>query len=625
MYWPSTSQDGEYIFRHHDGKFLDPDTVLSTYHDWKDVSTWPVSNRVPELVKRESSKQKDPLQKPGLAGAFCRAYSIAEAVETFIPSYVPCSEPNRFTYAEGTTAAGVVVYDDKFSYSHHATDPASGQLCNAWDLVRLHLFHEKDENCDPDTPATSRPSYKAMSQMVTADERVKAQLFQDRVAEAMESFETPVEDDNWHSQLTYTEKGQLATTIENVVLILSHDPALAGRLAYNEMEHSIVTLGDLPWRESKGASVWADVDDLGLWHYLERAYKLSCKDKNVAAVAVMAQRNAFHPVRDYLDSCEWDGIPRVETLLVDCLGAEDTPYVRAVTRKTLVAAVARIYQPGIKFDNMLTLQGVQGIGKSSLLAKLGGDWFSDTFTTMQGKEAYEQVQGVWLMEIGELDSMKKAETSTVKLFISKTSDRYRPAYGRRIQEFPRQCVFFGTTNETQFLRDTTGNRRFWVVETPNAQPRKLLPALAALDSETVRRIWGEAVTMYKAGEQLYLTPELEAVASEIQESFEEENPKVGIIGEYLDRLLPPGWDDMDTYARRQWLETNAVGTVERKAVCAFEIWAEGLRGNPDRIDRYALKEIHDIMAKLPGWRSSGRKQKTIKPYGRQRLYERMSE
>ena len=519
----------------------------------------------------------------------------------------------------------MVVYDDKFSYSHHATDPASGQLCNAWDLVRLHLFREKDENCDPDTPATSRPSYKAMSQMVTADERVKAQLFQDRVAEAMESFETPVEDDNWHSQLTYTEKGQLATTIENVVLILSHDPALAGRLAYNEMEHSIVKLGDLPWRESKGASVWADVDDLGLWNYLERAYKLSCKDKNVAAVAVMAQRNAFHPVRDYLDSCEWDGIPRVETLLVDCLGAEDTPYVRAVTRKTLVAAVARIYQPGIKFDNMLTLQGVQGIGKSSLLAKLGGDWFSDTFTTMQGKEAYEQVQGVWLMEIGELDSTKKAETSTVKLFISKTSDRYRPAYGRRIQEFPRQCVFFGTTNETQFLRDTTGNRRFWVVETPNAQPRKLLPAFAALDSETVRRIWGEAVTMYKAGEQLYLTPELEAVASEIQESFEEENPKVGIIGEYLDRLLPPGWDDMDTYARRQWLETNAVGTVERKAVCAFEIWAEGLRGNPDRIDRYALKEIHDIMAKLPGWRSSGRKQKTIKPYGKQRFYERMSE
>lgn len=134
-------------------------------------------------------------------------------------------------------------------------------------------------------------------------------------------------------------------------------------------------------------------------------------------------------------------------------------------------------------------------------------------------------------------------------------------------------MFFGTTNETQFLRDTTGNRRFWVAETPNAQPRKLLPSLAALDSETVRRIWGEAVTMYKAGEKLYLTPELETVASEIRESFEKENPKVGIIGEYLDRLLPPGWEDMDTYTRRQWLETNAVGTVQRRTVCAFEIWA----------------------------------------------------
>lgn len=186
-------------------------------------------------------------------------------------------------------------------------------------------------------------------------------------------------------------------------------------------------------------------------------------------------------------------------------------------------------------------------------------------------------------------------------------------------------MFFGTTNETQFLRDTTGNRRFWVAETPNAQPRKLLPSLAALDSETVRRIWGEAVTMYKAGEKLYLTPELETVASEIRESFEKENPKVGIIGEYLDRILPPGWEDMDTYTRRQWLETNAVGTVQRRTVCAFEIWAEGMRGNPDRIDRYALKEIHDIMAKLPGWQSSGRKQKTIKPYGRQRFYLRKDE
>lgn len=622
MYWPSCSQDGEYVFRHLDGAFLDPDKVLATYHNWRDVSSWPMSSRVAEVVKRTAAKQKDPLEKTGIVGSFCRAYTITEAISQYVPAYVPCDEPNRYTYTEGSTAAGVVIYEDKYSYSHHATDPASGQLCNAWDLVRLHHFRDLDADIDPDTPAGSRPSYKAMVKLATEDARVKAQVVADRTTEALEDFaDLPAETD-WRSLLQVTEKGTIASTIDNVAIILTHDPKLAGRLAMNMMTHNIVTLSSLPWREAKDLSPWADGDDSALRHYLERKYGLSSKDKIFDAVNVVANAAAFHPVQEYLDSCTWDGVPRVETLLVDCLGAEDSAYTRAVTRKTLAAAVARIYQPGIKFDQMLTIQGEQGIGKSRLLAKLGGPWFSDTFTTMQGKEAYEQVQGVWLMEIGELDTMKKAETSTVKLFITKQADRFRPAYGRRTQEFPRQCVFFGTTNETQFLRDTTGNRRFWVVETPNAIPRKLLPPLAALDDETVRLIWGEAVEIYKAGEQLYLSEELERVAAEIQEAFEEENPKVGIVADYLNRLLPEDWDDKDLYSRRQWLETDSEGTVPRRYVCAMEVWAEALGGNPDRLDRYAIKEVRGILAKLPGWHSRGRIQRTIRPYGRQRFYER---
>ena len=293
-----------------------------------------------------------------------------------------------------------------------------------------------------------------------------------------------------------------------------------------------------------------------------------------------------------------------------------------MTRKTLVAAVARIFRPGCKFDYMLTLRGRQGIGKSAIIAKLGGAWFSDTFTTMQGKDAYEQVMGVWLMEVGELAGMRKAEAETIKLYISKQTDRFRPAYGRRTQEFPRQCIFIGTTNETQFLRDTTGNRRFWVVDTPNNPARDLWEELTP---ETVKHIWAEAVKFYKDGEALYLPRELERTAREVQESYEEENPRAGIISDYLERLLPPDWDSKDLYSRRQWLESEVVGTVKRTTACTLEIWAEALGGNPDKIDRYVAKEIRDIMADMSGWAHKGAALKTIRPYGRQRYYERRTE
>ena len=620
MYWPSTSIDGAYFFDHIDAPMLNPDDVLGTYHDWRDISSWPMSSRVADITRKTAAKQKDPLEKHGLVGAFCRAYTIQEAIEAFVPTYTPCDEPNRYTYTEGSTAAGVVIYDDKFSYSHHATDPASGQLCNAWDLVRLHTFGELDEDVSPDTAANARPSYKAMADFATKDERTKARVVADRVAEADADFDVIPEETDWRKKLKVTEKGAVAQTIENVVLVLTHDPKLSGRVGFNEMEHNICLLGGLPWREKSDHShQWVDADDAALRYYLERTYGLTGKDRIFDAVNIVATKNSFHPVRDYLDGCTWDGVPRIETLLVDYLGADDTPYTRAVTRKALTAAVARIYRPGCKFDYMLTIRGSQGLGKSSLIAKLGGEWFSDSFTSVQGKEAYEQVLGVWIMEVGELAGMRKAEAETIKLFITKQRDRFRPAYGRRLQEYPRQCVFIGTTNESQFLRDTTGNRRFWVVDTPNDPPRDFWEELTP---ETVRLIWGEAVELFKKGEKLFLPKELEAVAREVQETYEEENPRAGIVADYLDRLLPADWEDMDLYARRQWLESDAQGTVARTHVCTMELWAEALGGNPDKIDRYGSKEIRDIMSRLPEWKHRGNDRRTFKPYGRQRYFER---
>ena len=623
MYWPSTSQDGEYVFEYIDADFLDPDAVLATYHDWTDISSWPMSSRVADVVKKTAAKQKDPLEKGGLVGAFCRAYTIQEAIAEHVPTYQPCSEPNRYTYTEGSTAAGVVIYDDRFSYSHHATDPTSMQLCNAWDLVRLHRFGELDADCNPDTKVSSRPSYKAMSEFATNDPATKRQIIADRMAEASEDFTAPVGGEkDWTELLKVTATGAIAQTIDNIVIILTHDPKLADRIALNEMEHNIVTLSSLPWRTVKGSSQWVDTDDAALRYYLEKTYGLAGKDRIFDAVNVVAQQRAFHPVREYLDGLAWDEEPRLDTLLIDYLGAEDNAYTRAVTRKALVAAVARIYRPGCKFDHMLTLRGAQGLGKSSLIAKLGGDWFSDSFTTLQGKESYEQVLGVWIMEVGELAGLKKAEVEQIKLYISKQVDRFRPAYGRRTQEFPRQCIFVASTNETQFLRDTTGNRRFWVVDTPEEPTKDIWDDLTP---EIVDQVWAEAVERFRHGEKLYLTRELEAVARRVQESYEEENPRTGLVAEYLDRLLPEDWDERDLYSRRGWLETNSTGTQKRTTVCTMEIWAEALGCNPDKFDRYAGKEIRDIMTQIKGWRYRGDNKKSIPPYGRQRYYERRDE
>lgn len=620
MYWPSCSQDGEYFFDYYDGVlgFLHVDTQLSYYRDWRDVSSWPMSSRVAEVIKKTATQQQDPLTKPGLIGAFCRAYSIEEAIAEFIPAYTPC-DGGRYTYTEGSTAAGVVTYDGKFSYSHHATDPASMQLCNAWDLVRLHKFGTLDVDADPAKPISSRPSYKAMTELAADLPPVKVQLLTDRMAEASEDFATDTDaptTDDWKTKLKFTEKGTIASTIENVVIILNGDPELTGKLAVDEMASDIITRSSLPWRKVTDSSQWTDSDDAALRFYLERRYGLTGKDKIFDAVNVVALQNAFHPVKDFLESCHWDGIPRVETLLVDYMGADDTEYTRTVTRKVMAAAVARIYHPGCKFDYMLTLRGAQGLGKSSFIGLLGGKWFSDTLTTVQGKEALEQIQGTWIMEVGELAGMRKAEVESIKLFLSKRSDRFRPAYGRRLQEYPRQCIFIGSTNETQFLRDTE-NRRFWVVDTPNKPPRDFWTDLTP---ETVRLIWAEAVEIYRRGEPLYLSAEMEAVARGIQETYEEIDPRIGIVEQYLERKLPEGWADMDLYARRQWLEGSEPGTVERTTVCSYEIWAEALGQNPDRMDFAEGKRLSTLMNKLKQWKHQGNKKVTTGLYGRQRYY-----
>jgi len=626
MYWPSTSSDADFLFEYHDGPWLDPDKILARYEDWRDQSFWPESSRAHKARKQLADRQGDPHAKNGVVGAFCRTYSIAEAIEAFLSDvYEPCAMEGRYTYTNGTAAAGLVLYEDKFAYSHHGTDPISGKLVNSFDLVRLHKFGHQDEEAKPDTPTVKLPSYKAMLDFALADPAVKTTIGEERLAEAGEDF---ADSGNWLEKLKANRKGEYLSTPSNVILIMSHDPNLAGRVCMDDFAHRQLVTDDLPWRKRERGHFWTDEDDSSLRNYLSKTYDIAGKGVIIDAMNEVLVKNSFHPIREYLNGLAWDGVKRLDTLLIDYLGAEDTQYVRAVTRKMLVAAVARVMVPGIKFDNVLVIVGPQGIGKSYIIKKLGKSWYSDSVTTVQGKEAMEQIQGFWLLELAELSATKKAEAEAVKHFISKQEDAYRVAYGRQVSRFPRQCIFFGTTNDATFLRDKTGNRRFWPVEAGTQERTKNL--WNDMTESEVDQIWAEAAAAWQGGEELYLGAGLEQEALGVQERHTEESPMAGIIREYLDRLLPENWDQLDLGARRTFLHNRdfgeaSVGTVPRQRVCVMEVWAELLEGDLKRLGKLQAMEINDILRSARGWKPYKDGQGKLRfgeLYGLQRAYMR---
>lgn len=629
MYWPSTSSDGVFLFESQDGPMLNPDDILARYKDWHDTSEWPMSSRQSEIVKRTIAKQADPLEKEGMVGAFCRAYSIEEAIDTFIPDiYKPSAMAGRYDYIPADSSAGVVIYDDKFAYSHHATDPACGQLMNAFDVVRIHKYGALDDKAKPDTSPSKMPSFKAMVDFAIKDEKVKLQLAKERELQAADDFDDG-NDVNWQTKLELDKNGGISESLTNFVTILRYDQRLH-EIAYNE--HSCgISIRDaelLPWEQLKPG--WSDADLASLTAYLDRVYHIFSPSKLKNALLTITAERSFHPIKEYLEGLPaWDGKKRLETLLIDYLGAEDSSYVRAVTRKTLVAAVARVYEPGIKFDTVLVLSGPQGIGKSMFFAKLGGVWFSDSLTIsdMRDKTGAEKLQGFWIMEIGEMNGIKKVEVETVKSFASRQDDKFRVAYGTVVESHPRQCVICGTSNSQHFLRDVTGNRRFWPVQVTGECEKHPWN----MDKALLEQIWAEALTLYNAGEELILKGMDAEMAAEKQQEALENDDREGLVREYLDKLLPADWAKLSLSEKRMYLAgdefttQNRAGVAPRDKVCNLEIWAECFGREPANIRKQDSYELNAIMAKLDGWkRYDGNKsgKLSFKDYGSQIAYVR---
>ncbi|MBP2643832.1 MAG: hypothetical protein H6Q67_1719 [Firmicutes bacterium] len=633
MYWPSTSIDGEFYFQQQDGRWLDPDEVLASYgHDeaWKDQANWPESGRtIIQSRKKAADRQGDPLEKPGVVGAFCRTYDIQTAIDTFLNEiYTPCAALGRYTYIPGSTAGGLVIYEDKFAYSHHGTDPVGSLLVNAFDLVRIHKFGDEDENAEQGTPVNRLPSYKAMLEFATGLDDIKLTLGQERLAEVEEDFGkiNDADNNNWLTKLVINRQGKYEPTIDNIYLILNYDPNIKNRVALDVFTERTILVEDLPWRKLSENECWTDADDSCLRYYIEKTYEIDSVRKINDALDATLTNHSFHPVRDYLDSLIWDGTQRVDDLFITYLGAEDNEYTRAVTRKTLVAAVARIKTPGCKFDTMPILIGKQGCGKSTIFNRLGGPWYSDSLVTVQGKEACEQIQGKWIIEMGELKAFTKAEDESIKQFLSKQDDYYRAAYAKRTITRPRQCIIVGTTNKPDFIKDDTGGRRFWPITVLECEPTKNV--FNDLTKSEVAQIWAEAVELFKAGETIYLNEKVREMAEERQEAHSEQSDKAGMVEEYLETLLPVNWENMNLPERREFLEggdfgNRLEGTVKRESVCNMEIWAECFGNNPTNLELKNSKEIRSIMNRIKGWRYDPGSKKSSKIYGRQKAYKKV--
>ncbi|MBD5369623.1 MAG: hypothetical protein HDR80_00530 [Bacteroides sp.] len=682
MFWGSRSKGAPYVAESSEGDALDVDGMLASYADWRDMSLWPLApdeetDRLyeasghavgaPVAAGVPGRRQEDPTAKKGLVGAFCRTYDIEGAIGRYLPEVYTRKGRNHYTYTRGTTSGGAwVVEDGKFLYSYHSTDPAHGRLLNAWDLVRVHRFGHLDGE---EGRGDRLPSFREMSALAMEDGAVRLRLMDERHAEARSDFDgagapeeeisgsRPLREDGqatgeapeaepaaeaawaeWDrvraAKLKPQKDGTLKTTITHCDVVIDGDPRLKGKIWLDDFSGQIMVEGSLPWRRT--AARWTNNDDALLRGFLDRYYGLNGAQKVDDALISVANRYGRHPVRVYLEGLEWDGTERLERVFTDVLGAEDTALNRELFRLICVGAVRRIFEPGSKFDYFIIVRGPEGTGKSTLFQKMGGEWFSDSVSSIEGKEGMEAVQGKWIIEMPELTSVKRSEVELLKGFISRLEDKYRPAYGRKEEWRPRQCVMVGTTNEDLFLRGiTTGNRRSPVVVV-DPKLKKVDEWVGDWVDRWRDQLWAEAVALYRRGYRTWLDTELEKEAKATQDAHNLDKQSVLFpeVDRFLDMWLPEHWEDDYTQAERlKWLDEQGmtqsvdsggeepVGFRRREYITCTEILQELLRMKRTDAGYIAKsREMGQYLNSLEGWTFIGPRRNRI--YGNQKTWRR---
>jgi hypothetical protein len=453
-------------------------------------------------------------------------------------------------------------------------------------------------------------------------------------------------DPEWRSCLQLSEEGQIKPTLHNVELIIRNDKRIRGVVGLNDFTKEIVQIANpgrfklrkdspKPVRQLGGAlwelrdkditdgKLWSDSHDIALRLILETpdrqgGYGLKTSDRDlVGALNRSAQSNHFHPVRDYLRSQTWDGVNRVERLFVDYVGAEDNAYHREAAMLFMIGAVTRVFEPGHKFDFVPILEGLQGARKSTFIQILGRGWSSELEGDFHDtKGMVERMQGSWIVELPELQGFSKSEVTTIKGFVSRTTDKVRLAFERRAANYPRQCVFMGSTNETEYLRDATGGRRFWPIAC----------SVAEIDTDRLLReidqLWAEAIAMYDAWRAtnpggalpLYMKNAAAEEARRLQDSRRQETVEE-VIASRIE-----AWLEKPLGSELGFDELPGSEPVYRQTVCLLEIWVDMMGRDTKDYDSRAQQMMGKAVRLVPGWRYSHRA--TTAKYGLQRLFVR---
>ena len=603
MYWPSCSRDAEFSFSQFGSTLIDADEILKTYPNWTDTSYWPLHPLEDTAHQKKADKMEDPISKKGWIGAFCRAHTITDAIHTYLSDiYADGHKEDRFTYLGGSTSEGLVVYDDLFAYSHHGTDPVGGITVNAFDLVRIHLFGDLDLDIEPDTSPSKRPSYKKMIELVKEDGACQEEMAQSLFDDAQEDFadfdaveehstekEKPKKKEK--AQFRFTDTGALKQDPYNLEIILRQSKEFKGKIGFNEFSSRFEKLDYMPWDDKEEDLIpnWNDPDIALLKSYINRKYNLLFGDDRIIdCLTVVGKDRPFHPVIDFINREEWDGEERLSHFFIDYLGAENSSYVKEVTELWFAAAVARICKPGCKFDQVPVLVGAQGIGKSTLIQKIAGKWFCDDLKKLDGnKDDVQKLGQNWIIELGELASMNRTHIDQAKGFISQTEDNYRPPYGRMTIIQRRHVVFIGTTNNEEFLKDATGNRRWYpIVCRKNRQEKSVFDGSI---EKNLGQLWAEAyhlyMTKYKNGKNLILSISNERVANAARQAAEAPDVTKDMVLEYIEIPKPLNWLELSMKEKADFMDRYDDDSI-------LDTWEDDELVVPDFV---TSREIYDLM------------------------------
>ena len=648
MFFPTAAKNGFFDCKDFTGEIFDADKILETAKKnpkWEDTA------------RALAAKQANPLEKEGVIGEFCRAFSIIDVLtdpELLGDQYEATTDPKRYLLKGSHSVPGVIVYpykgadgsiiEDAFMYSHHAKDPTCNTLCNAFDAYRIHKFG------DLETEESLKKAIKGIRDMPKMQEALKAlrkkQMEKDFADDedidlsGYDVQEPKAEADDPTAQEPETEKkkhldivfeineklvkrGQNdprpANIKSNFDRILLEDPVFGG-LRKNLFLDRIEIEGKLPWRnkemQRRYGSVWCDSDLVAALSYIARYYgDMHNKQMLEDSIQTVADKRAFHPIVEKLSQLPaWDGVRRAESIFIDYLGAEDSAYTRAVTMKTLQALVERVKRPGCKYDYMIILDGGQGIGKTTMFDRLSLGYHTDTLSLRDMdnlQKAYEQTQGAWIVEVSELAGAKKAEVEFIKAFVSRREDKCRKAYGHYVDISPRQFVLVGTTNETSdYLRDPTGNRRFYPVHCAGMVGEDgkvdIYYAYKHFTKDVVDQVWAEVLQSLKdEAFSAELPADLKSEAESRQAEMTEKDDRLELVQKYVDMLVPEDWyksydeDQKRQYTQRYLRDTldenDDMGVEHLNYITPLHLWQYVFEQPAVKLDNFQTRAMGKLL------------------------------